>query len=191
MANNIKEDQLNNLAVILAGSIIKLFESRGVRFSARPKFEKKPIVEFMRRMRIFGMEKFDNPTYISIVNFYLNTKQMKQRAVWGLVAIYIEQDYMEKLLRDLQYPVVDSEDVEDMKDACGAVCNIIAGQFRAEILDLGFANLEMSHFSSYLNNAQSGVEFYNNVREKFEIGFFIKGEKRLVAELTMGPIPQA
>src|SRR5437867_1358241 len=123
LAVNGKEDQLHHLAVTLAGSIVTVFEKRHIRFTGKPILEKKPIVEFMHRMRLFGMEKFNNPTFIAVINYYLNIKEMKKRAVWGVLAVYIEQDYIEKMIRDLKYPDVDSEDIEDMKDACGAVCN--------------------------------------------------------------------
>lgn len=191
MIKNPKEDQLYTLAVILSGSIRKLFEGRGLRFSSNPTIKKKPIVEFMRRMRVFGMEKFNNPAFVATINYYLSTKEMGKNAVWGLIAIYVEQDYLDKMVDDLQYPNVDEENIEDMKDACGAICNLIGGQFKIDLTKLGYINLEMSHFSSYRNSSLSGVEFYNKVREKYEIDFYIKGEKRLVAEITMGPVPPA
>lgn len=191
MVKKLKEDQLYNLAVILSGSIRKLFEGRGLRFSSIPSIKKRPIVEFMHRMRVFGMEKFNNPAFVATINYYLNTKEMNKKAVWGLIAIYIEQDYLDKMIDNLQYPNVDEENIEDMKDACGAICNLIGGQFRIDLVNLGYANLEMSHFTSYRNSSDRGVDFYNKVREKYEINFYIKGEKRLVAEITMGPIPKA
>ena len=145
----------------------------------------------MRRMRVFGMEKFNNPTFIATVNYYLNTQEMEKKAVWGLLAVYVEQDYLGNLIQLLEYPDVDDENPEDMKDACGSLCNLIGGQFRTDLIANGFANLEMSHFSSYSNSSLSGAEFYNKVREKYEISFYIGGEKRLVAEFTIGPLPKA
>ena len=186
----VQENQLYGLAIILAGSVRKLFEGKGIRFSSKPTLEKKPIIEFMRRMRIFGMEKFNNPTFVSTINYYLNIKELKKRSVWGLIAIYVEQDNLASLMRLLQYPQVDDEDAEGMKDACGALCNLIGGQFRIDLLRHGYTNLEMSHFSSYLNRSTGGVEFYDKIREKYEINFYIKREKRLVVEIAMGPIPK-
>ena len=121
---------------------------------------------------------------------FSNTKEMKKSAVWGLLVIYVEQDYVEKFIGLLQYPDVDEENWDDMKDACGAICNLIAGQFRIDFTAQGYPNMEMSHFSSYRNTSLAGVHFYNKVREKYELSFYIKGEKRLVVELTMGPVPK-
>ena len=51
----------------------------------------------MHRMRVFGMEKFNNPTFIATINYYLNTQEMDKRDVWGMIALYVEQDYLEQL----------------------------------------------------------------------------------------------
>ena len=178
------------MAIILGGSVKKIFEKRGVKLSTKPMLEKKPIIEFMRRMRVFGMEKFPNPTYISTINFYLSKKDLEKQTTIGVVALYIEQEFMDKLIKMLQYPQIDEDDEEQVKDACGAICNLICGQFKADLSLMGYWNLEMSFFSSYRNSALMGIPFYFRVLEKYELSFYIKGEKRLVMEISMGPIPR-
>ena len=185
-----KEDHLRSMAIVLAGAVKKIFEKRGVKLSTKPVLEKKPVIEFMQRMRVFGMEKFPSPTYISTINFFLNRKDMEKQSTLGMIALYIEQEFMDKLIKMLQYPYIDEDDEEQIKDACGAICNLVCGQFKADLALMGFSNLEMSHFSSYRNSALMGVPFYSKMMEKYELSFYLKGEKRMVLELSMGPIPR-
>ncbi len=185
-----KEDNLRAMAIVLAGAVRKVFEKRGVKFTSRPILERKPVVEFMKRMRVFGMEKFPSPTYISTINFFISKKEMDKKEALGVIALYIEQDFMARLIKLLNYPQIDEDDEEQVKDAGGAICNLIGGQFKTDLSLMGFWELEMSHFSSYRNSAAMGVPFYHKVLEKFELSFYLKGEKRLVMEISMGPIPR-
>ena len=182
-------EELFTLAVTLGGVITRMFRKTGhTELSCEPGIEKKPIIEFMRRMRVFGMEKFATPTFISTVNYYANPKDLQEHRALGAIIIYIEQGFVANLLRLLQYPMIDDNDDEVMKDACGTLCNVIAGQFKAEIAKLGFIELEMSHFSNYRNTAFHGVEFSSSQRQKYELSFDIQDRKRLVVEMTMGPL---
>ncbi len=178
------------MAILLAGAVRKVFEKQGLKLTAKPILEKKPIIEFMRRMRIFGMEKFPTPTYIASVNFYLNKKEMEHHQTFGVICLYVEQEYMARLIKLLQYPEIDEDDEEQLKDACGALCNLISGQFRSDLSLMGYCEMEMSHFSSYRNSALMGVPFYFKLLEKYEISFFIRNEKRVVMEVSMGPVPR-
>ncbi len=184
-------EELFNLAINLAGVVKNMFKKRGeLALSCEPVIEKKDIVEFMHRMRVFGMEKFETPTFISSVNYYKSVKDLEEHKALGTVIVYVEQEFVGKLLRYLQYPIIDEDDEDELKDACGTLCNVIAGQFKAEVAKLGYIELQMSHFSSYRNSAFLGVEFASQQREKYEISFFLQDKKRLVIELTMGNIPK-
>ena len=190
MPQSDNSQELFTLAISLAEVIKTMFKKTGqTALSADPALEKRPIIEFMRKMRVFGMEKFENPTFIASINYYLNVKDMEDHRAVGAVIIYIEQGFVGKLLRLLHYPIIDEEDEDVLKDACGTLCNVIAGQFKVEIVKLGYNDLEMSHFSSYKNSAFQGIEFDAQQKEKYELSFFISDEKRLVVEMTMGPLP--
>ena len=192
MAQNNNPQELFTLAISLAGVVTRMFRKTGrTELSTEPVIEKKPIIEFMRRMRVFGMEKFDSPTYISSINYYATLKDMQEHRALGVVIIYVEQDFVGKLLHLLQYPNIDDDDEDAIKDACGTLCNVIAGQFKSEIVNLGYIDVQMSHFTNYLNTAFNGVEFCSDIKEKYEISFNIQEKKRLVVEMTMGAIPKA
>jgi len=114
---------------------------------------------------------------------------MKRNKVWGALVVYVEEIMVPEMLKTLKYPEVDVLKEDRLKDACGTLANLIAGGFKNEMKALGFPDMEMSHFTNYRNSALVGVDFYKNQAHKYVLDFMFGGVKRLVLELTMGPIP--
>lgn len=188
---NAREAELEKLATALADSVAAIFKERGeVKFSKDPVIHKKNIVEYNGRMRADGMEKFNNPTFVSSINYYATPKDMEKKNALGAIIVYIEQGFVVDMLRMLKYPPADDENMDALRDCCGTLCNIIAGRFKSAISAMGYIELEMSHFSSYRNTAPQGVAFCYKEYDKYETIFFINGVKRLVIEMTMGSIPK-
>lgn len=152
--------------------------------------EKKPVVDFMQRMRVSSLEKFEQSTFISTINFYQNLDDMENHVAIGVIIVYIPEDYIGELLKKLEYPIEDDDDEEALEAACGTICNLIAGNFKSGLTQLGYQELEMSHFSSYQNQVIDGVEYCKNRPHKYEISFSIKGNKKLVVDYNMGKIPK-
>ena len=188
-----KNSELESFANLLVKAIREMFWERAeLKFSAMPKLERKNIIEYEKRMRVDGMEKFNhNPTFISTVNFYASELDMKKNKTLGALITYVEQSYIVELLKMLKYPPADDENEDAMKDCCGTLCNIIAGRFKSEVVAAGYIELEMSHFSNFRNTSFRGIDFCFNEFDKYEISFEIKGAKRLVVEMTMGTVPHA
>jgi hypothetical protein len=90
----------------------------------------------------------------------------------------------------MDYGRIDEDDDEEVLDASGTVTNLIAGGFVKELTGRGYVHLEMSHFESFINTVVDGIHFSAEQDRKFEIEFFIRKEKRIVVELTMGNIPR-
>ncbi len=188
---NAHRDELKKLADLLAKCVEDLFKERaGVNFSKPPEIACKTIVEYYGKMRANGMEKFNNPTFVATVNYYANPEALKKNQVLGALIVYVEQSYIVQLLKLLKYPLANDEDENEMKDCCGTLGNIIAGSFKSAIAAQGFAELDMSPFSTYKNNAVTGVLFYPKEWDKYELTFFMDNTKRLVLEMTMGPLPK-
>lgn len=185
-----KTDELHLLALALTGVIRKYLRDRGeVALSHDPVMERKPIVEFNNQMRVFDIEKFSTPTFVSTINYYDTMEDLRDHRALGFLVIFIEQGYLPTLLKLLKYPDIDWDDTNALRDASGSLCNVIAGQFKTEIVALSQKELEMSHFTYYDKQAAKGIEFPKGQTEKYEIDFEIDGHKRLCLEMTMGPLP--
>lgn len=188
------EDHLRSLAWVLTDAVESmLMEKAEMKLSSEPKFELKPVTSFMHRMRVDAMEKFNAPTVFSVISFYADKEDMKkQEHALGTIVVYLEQYYIDKLLKYLEYPELDDEDdEEEVKDSCGAICNLICGYFVKELVGHGFKHLEMTHFTSYINTATDGIEFPSDQTMKYEVSYELRKHKRIVAEIAMGAIPRA
>jgi len=186
-----QNSELDKFAAMLEKGTIDLFKEREVSFSGAATKEKRKIIEYDGRMRADGMEKFDNePTYVSAVNFYTSEADMEKQKTLGALIVYVEQSYIAKLMKMLQYPPIDDESDDAMRDSCGTLCNIIAGRFKSEIAQEGYVELEMSHFSNYRNSAFKGVSFCFSEFDVYQMNFDIDKTKRLVIEMTIGPVPK-
>lgn len=184
--------ELEKFAELLDKGTVALFQERNadIKFKTPVKNRLK-IIEYDGKMRADGMEKFNNePTYVSAINYYINKVDMEKKKTLGVIVIYVEQNYMAKIMKLLQYPPVDDENEDALQDSCGTLCNIIAGRFKSEIAKAGFIELEMSHFVTSRNNMVPGVSFCFTEFDKYEITFDIDGAKRLVIETTIGAVPK-
>jgi hypothetical protein len=146
-------------------------------------------VQFGRRMRVDGLEKFGERTVFSSVYFYRDKSHMEHHNAVGSLIVYIPVSYISKLLHLLDYPRVDEDDEPAVLDGCGTVTNLLAGYFIKEMSGRGYVHLEMSYFESYVNTAVDGLEFSADQDFKYEIDLEVKGEKKLALELTMAAVP--
>jgi hypothetical protein len=183
------DENLFAMALALVVSVKKLFvEKSGVKFSDEPLVEKKPIVQFMQRMRLDAMEKFNQTTFFSVIHYHSPENPGKPA---GVLIVYIERQFVPEMLRLLRYPYIDYDDDDEVLDGTGAIVNLVAGQFKKELANLGYADLQMSHFTSYVNRAVNGIEFPKGQTNKYEVSFEIDEKKRLVIEMVMSPLPKA
>lgn len=175
---------------LLVAEVVKriLLKRAKLRLSTKPVIVLKPITEFVKKMRVVGLEKFNEKTFISTVNFYRNQKDEEANKAVGTLVVYIPESYVSTLIRQLGYPDVDEDDKDLIEDAVGTFCNLIAGSFKTGLTQLDYKELVMSHFSSYENEVIDGVEFDETQRHLYEISFEINGVKSIVVDLTMGPI---
>lgn len=185
------EEALFTMALALSAAVKKIFyEKSEMKFSAEPVIEKKLIIHFVDRMRVDGMEKFNNPTVFSAIHFFEHPpEKRKKEEPLGVLIVYVEKKFLPELLRLLKYPYIDYDEEDEVKDGCGAICNLIAGQWKKELMNLGYIDLEMSYFRSYINTIVNGIEFPKDQTHRYEISFDIDKKKGLVVEMVMGKIP--
>ena len=177
---------------LLISGVNALFQERGeLVFSKPAEKQKRKIVEYNGRMRADGMEKFNQePTYVAAINYYASAVDMQKKKALGVVIVYVEQTYIPKLMKLLQYPPIDDESDTAMQDSGGTLCNIIAGRIKSEISKAGYIELEMSHFVTYRNSAFAGVDFCFAEYDLYEVNFFIEGVKRMAIEFSLGTVPR-
>ncbi|MEW5894541.1 MAG: hypothetical protein AB1650_02115 [Candidatus Omnitrophota bacterium] len=187
-----KNPELNKFAQILAKSIVALFKERGdISFSEPPKLVLNQIIEYEGKMRANGIERYDGEVaYVSAVNFYASAIDLEKKKTLGALIVYVEKSYLPKLMKLLQYPPVDDEIEQSLLDSIGTLCNIVAGRFKSEVKSAGYADLEMSHFINYRNNATIGIEFCRSEYDYYEVDCYIEGVKRIAFDLTIGIVPK-
>jgi len=189
--NKKKVDSLYVQALLIAEVVKRILWKRAeVRLSSAPIIRRVPIIDFMRKMRVWGLEKFEEEkVYISAVNFYRDSEDYENHRAVGALILYISETYIIKLFRDMGYPLLDDDDESSLMDACGTFCNLVAAKFKSGLIQLNYRELIMSHFMNYIDEIGPGVEYDVREKEKYEISFEISGKKRIVIDLTMGDIP--
>lgn len=190
MASDRSEERFT-MALALSAAIKKVFfEKSEQKFSSEPIVEKKPIVQFVNRMRIDAMEKFNATTFLSAVHYYKDTVAMGKDIPTGLIIVYIERTFVPEMLRLFKYPYIDYDNNDEVLDGIGAIANLIAGSFKIELGRLSYIDLEMSHFRSAINTVLDGIQYPKNQTEKYEISFDVDEKKRMVVEMVMDSLPK-
>lgn len=180
------------LALAVCAAMKKIFfEKTKMTFSSEPKIEKKVITQFVHRMRVDAMEKFNATTVFSALQFAANEENLSRQQYMMTLVVYLEKNFLPEFLRLLQYPYIESDDDRECKDGCGTLVNLIAGQYKREMAVLGYKDLMMSPFESFINTAPDGVGIPKELSEKYELSFDIEGVKRLVVEMmTLDRLPK-
>ena len=180
------------LALALSAAVKKVFyEKSQTTFSSEPQLEKKTVTQFVHRMRVDAMEKFNSTTVFSAIQFAANEEGLEKKEYVIALVVYLEQKFLPEFLRLLQYPYIDSDDEQEVKDGCGTLVNLIAGQYKREMAVLGYKDVTMSIFESYINTVADGVGIPNGATEKYEVSFDVEGTKRLVVEvITLATLPK-
>ena len=139
-------------------------------------------------MRVDAMEKFNATTVFAALHFAVNQESLLRKEYLLTLVVYLERKYIPEFLRLLQYPYIDSDDDLEVKDGCGTLVNLIAGQYKKEMAKLGYKDMMMSHFESYINFVSDGIGIPQGTTEKYEISFDVEGTKRLVVEMITLPM---
>lgn len=180
------------LALALSAAIKKVFyEKSELTFSNEPQLEKKYITQFAHRMRVDAMEKFNATTVFSVVEFAASDEDLQRQEYLLTLVVYVAQKFLPEFLRLMQYPYIESDDDAEAKDGCGTLANLIGGQYKREIFHLGYKDLMMAPFESYINTAVDGIGIPKGLAEKYEITFEVDGTESLVVELvTLDMLPK-
>ena len=143
-----------------------------------PTVEKKPIIQWMQRYNVLKPVEY---LYASIITFRYGQKKSVY-SVDGITVVYFPEDVADFIFK---YINIASDGVDDMIDACGEFCNIIAGGFKVELAEAGYEELDIS----------VPVTFYGDVNELFEyrgdtqleVVYRKEGELFLMVDLAIEP----
>ena len=161
-----------------------------VESAVEPVVVEKDIIESDGRMRVFPMEKFNGPAYVAFVNFFSTEKDVSDNIPAGTFVLFVKEDVAEKLLKAFGLPSSSAEDEEILMDNVGEFCNILVGNVKTDLVELGFVDFFMSAPYKYKNSIPEGVPFDYSLYQKQEISFTFWNQKCIVIEVCMGYIPQ-
>ena len=165
-----------------------LHKRSSLTFSSEPTFRERTIIEYKSRMRVFGMELFNGPCYISTVNYYLSEADKDERNPCGAFVLYIEEGCAARLLKALGYKGFNEDDDASMAAACGEACEMFADEYRGELIPLGYKDLIVSKSKNYHNNVLEGIEFSYDQYVKCETSFNLWRQKAFVVDITLKPV---
>ena len=75
--------QMEVLVGAMQKAVIKLIKEKNELLTVKASIEKKPISEFMKKMRVHGLDKFTAPSFVSTVNYYLNEHDLRRNKTMG------------------------------------------------------------------------------------------------------------
>ena len=179
------------LATSVLGVVEDTFEKMvHAKCSAPPVVTERDIIEYDGNMRVFPLEKFNAPCYVTYVNFFLNDADLKaERNVIGTFVFFVKEEVAEKLLRAFNHSLKDAENEDVLTDICGEMCNILTGNIKNELTDIKYVELSMSVPYKFKNHIPAGVPFDYHLFTKHEFVFSFWGQKCIVIEACMGDVP--
>jgi hypothetical protein len=155
-----------------------------------PTTKSQNIIEYQGRMSISAMEKFNGPTYIAGVSFYLTPQDKDKHKAVGAIAVYVEALSAEKLLKTFGFTIGEDEEEEEALSACGKLCGILAEALIKELKKVGCPDLIAGTPASEKNSLADGIESGSS-SEKHEIGFFFWKKRVLVLDVVLSSIATA
>jgi len=174
------------LTVSLQNSVASMGSAN---FSKPPEFSEHELIEYESRMRVFGLEKFGLPCYISYVNFFLPQADIKKDMPIGTFLVFLEHNNAVRLLKSLGYTHINEDEDETILGKTGEFCVAMAKQLKTTLTQKGYKELTISDPLNYKNDIPEGVPFYYHEEKCYQLDFFFWKQKNLIFNLILGPVP--
>ena len=180
---------------VLSSALLKVMQQTlekagNIPQSQEPTTETVAIEDYGGRMRISGIEQFNNLCYVSVINFYTSQADLEKHKAKGALIIYMESENAAKFFKALGIAFLEDEDDASMTVGCGKFAQMIVDGFKAELSAQGYAELILSKPLNYKNKVFEGVDFFPGQKAKHHIGFYYFKHKVIAADLTLAPIPK-
>jgi hypothetical protein len=157
-----------------------------VTFTKDAKVEARDIIEYESRMRVFGLEKFNDTCYIALLNLFESPLEKEKGDVCGVLIIYVEEENAEKLFK-AQLKGREEEDDELIVDFIKELCSAVYDSFKVQAHRFGYPNLLRGDVENYRSNIEEGVLFPYTEDTLYQVNCSLWREKVLVAELVLAP----
>ena len=144
----------------------------------KPTVEKKPIIQWMQRYNVVKPIEY---LYISVITFKAGVQSTLYN-VNGIIAVYYPEDVADFIFK---YINVKSEGVEDIVDACGEFCNVIAGTLRNELVETGYNEIGISVPTSFYGDVNELFEYRGT--EQLEVVYRKESEPFLMVDVAIDP----
>ena len=189
MGSKQRVEELKIQSDALVEVVKDIFEKKaGIKFNPAPAVERRDLIEWQGKMRIAGMEVFNASTYISYVNYYLSEADKQKKNALGALVLYILETQLFPFIAKLNYPKVDDENPEELKEGCGRICVDMANDFQKKLAAMGYPTLVMGNVDNNRNTVPVGVSFNIKEYDKFVTSFCLDNRKVMALELTLGPM---
>ncbi|MBF0217481.1 MAG: hypothetical protein HQL30_10860 [Candidatus Omnitrophica bacterium] len=154
------------------------------------------IITWYRKMKLFVLEKFHKPTYVSVVNLYKSEREKASGSPFGIVITYVDKGTASSILNMMRLlPSTESMQVVDKESmrgfavkGCGDLARSIAERVVAEMKGLGHEGLVMSDPENITEPKNVLLPYNENVTEKYEFLFPVREKESVYVDIVM-PIP--
>lgn len=156
-------------------------------FSQEPDFKECTLIDYKGKMRSLSLDKFNGPCYTSYITYYETQQAQEKKQTQGTVVVYVEENCAERLLKRMGYDC-NADETEIMLDSAGEFCNLIAGQYKNSLSQMGYIDMYLSTPTTTMNDFVDGIPFHLSQYVYHEISFYLWKQKSFVVSVTLGPI---
>ena len=153
-------------------------------FVKEPKVTTRDIIEYESRMRVFGLEKFNDTCFIAFQTLYESPLEQEKSDVCGTLLVYVQEENAERLFKAL-LKEKDPEDEEIIIECVRNLCRALFDHFKTTATRFGYANLLGSEVENYMSNIEEGAPFPYSEDTLYQVVCTLWREKVVVAELVL------
>lgn len=143
-------------------------------------------------MQASGLRKFHGRSYVSVIYFYLSEKQSEKNEVFGTFVLYVRDSAAYALARSMGRTGQSEKNTEEVvMSAVGEICNIIAGNFKDGISNLGYKKLFTSTPQNYMDMVPQGAKVFDKGQKNYhEYNFYLGDVRAVVIDAVMADVPR-
>jgi hypothetical protein len=151
-----------------------------------PRVELKPIMTVNGRMKISGFEKFSIRSYIAVINFFADAKDMEKHKSSGFMAVYLKESAILKLLQVTGQFKGAALNEKMIFKVCEEIALALAQGFKKESGSIGLPPFELSVPAIHKDYVPGGVSAPKAQRQYYETSIELWDIDAMVIDLVLG-----